>query len=176
MTKGSKSSELHTLSSHTEAVVGALGSTYATHELVKALDNDKLEAGDHYLKAAVGAAVAVGAFYQISKKPERHFSFGDSESSSDDELTEHQHTELVKRDQTQVLHHKRPGYHHPHQHDDHSHHYQPSPKRLLLEEAVGAYSLGKELLGDKRHHIIHLIGEALGAVGTIKDIQQQQHS
>lgn len=100
MAERSDSSELHTISSHTEAVVGALGSTDAMHELVKALDDDKYEAGHHYLKAAVGAVVAAGAFNQLSKKSDRHFSFGDSESSSDDELTEHQHTEMVKRDQT----------------------------------------------------------------------------
>ncbi|KEF54267.1 uncharacterized protein A1O9_09433 [Exophiala aquamarina CBS 119918] len=162
------------MSSHTEAAVGALGSAYAAHELVKALDDDKHEAGDHYLKAAVGAAVAVGAFYQLSKKADHPLWRRDSDISSDDE--DAQHTELVKTDQTQIVRHK---HHEHHEHHEHhgshgSHHLHPAHNRLLLEEAVGAYSLGKELLGDKRHHIIHLIGEALGAVGTIKDIHDQR--
>lgn len=65
------SQELHTLSSHAEVAAAALGSVCAANELGKALTDNHDEATDHYLKVTVGAAVAVGAYYQLSKKSER---------------------------------------------------------------------------------------------------------
>jgi hypothetical protein len=43
-------------------------------------------------------------------------------------------------------------------------------KRHLVEEAAGAYALGKELLGDHRHHFAHMVAEAVGATGLIKEV------
>jgi len=39
----------------------------------------------------------------------------------------------------------------------------------LTEEIVGAYSLGKELLGDRQHHIAPLIEEVIGGLGLLED-------
>jgi hypothetical protein len=41
----------------------------------------------------------------------------------------------------------------------------------LVEEIIGAYSVGKEMLGDRRHHVVHLVGEALGATGLIQELR-----
>lgn len=145
--------ELHTLSTHAEVAAAALGSVYAANELGKALADHHEEATDHYLKATVGAAVAVGAYHQLPKKADRRRKQGaDSMSSSDD------------------------GMQHPCQSpsDHHNDHHHPHHRRHLLEEAAGAYSLGKELLGDKEHHVAHLIAEAMGAAGMIRDIRYRQ--
>jgi hypothetical protein len=40
-----------------------------------------------------------------------------------------------------------------------------------LEEVIGAYSLGREILGDRKHHVAHLVGEALGATGLIQELR-----
>ncbi|KIW59463.1 hypothetical protein PV05_03910 [Exophiala xenobiotica] len=143
--------DLHTFKSHAELAAAALGSVYAANELSKALtDEDAHDNTDHYLRAAVGAAVAVGAYHQLQKK--RHHDDSDSSSDEDD----HIHKE----------HREHSGEKHHHHHPD-----PPGHGRHLLEEAAGAYSLGKELLGDRRHHVVHLIAEALGAVGALRDIQ-----
>lgn len=36
---------------------------------------------------------------------------------------------------------------------------------------IGAYSLGAEILGDRKHHVVHLVGEALGATGLIQKLR-----
>jgi len=46
----------------------------------------------------------------------------------------------------------------------------------LIEEIIGAYSLGKELLGDKKHHVAHLVGEAIGATGLIQEPRSQENA
>ncbi|RJE17078.1 hypothetical protein PHISCL_10585 [Aspergillus sclerotialis] len=125
---------------------------YAANELGKAISEDYKDANEHYVKAAVGAVVAVGA-YQLLKKQKREREDDDYESS-DDEGHHHRHEPRPRR----YSHHE-----HHHEHEEPGHH------RRLLEEAVGAYSLGKELLGDRRHHVIHLITEALGAVAAVKE-------
>lgn len=50
----------------------------------------------------------------------------------------------------------------------------PHHKRHLLEEVIGAYTLGKELLGDKNHHVAHLVGEAIGATGLVQELRERE--
>ena len=153
MSNDPNAKELNTLSSRAELAAAALGSVYAANEFGKAIADNDEGAGDHYVKAAVGAAVAVGAFHQLQKKVSRE--------SIETDGGHHPHVD-----------------HHGGHHERHSHHDEPARlgepphhTRHLLEEAAGLYSVGKELLGDKRHHVAHLIAEAMGAVGAIKDIQ-----
>ena len=47
-------------------------------------------------------------------------------------------------------------------------------KRHLLEEVAGAYSMGKEMSGDRKHHVVHLAGEALGATGLYEDLRGRE--
>ena len=135
--------ELNTLTSRAELAAAAVGSMYAVNELGKAIaDNDDGE-GDHYTKAAIGAAVAIGAFYHLQNKVSH-------EKPDNDNHHSHRHY---------------PEENHEHHHPDPPHY-----TRHRLEEAAAMYSVGKELLGDKRHHIAHLVAETLGAIGAIKDI------
>ncbi|RDW68781.1 uncharacterized protein DSM5745_08541 [Aspergillus mulundensis] len=48
--------------------------------------------------------------------------------------------------------------------DEHGH------NRRLAEELVAAYSLGKQLLGDKKHEVVHLVADAVGATALLKEI------
>ena len=43
-------------------------------------------------------------------------------------------------------------------------------KRRLAEELVGAFSLGKQLLGDKKHQVAHLVADAVGAAAVLKEV------
>ena len=66
--------------------------------------------------------------------------------------------------------------HGPAGHSPDSHPKPHEPKhhtRYLLEEAAGAYALGKELLGDRKNHVTHLVAEAVGATGLIKDLRDR---
>ncbi|KIX99455.1 uncharacterized protein Z520_05031 [Fonsecaea multimorphosa CBS 102226] len=149
---------LHSLKTNAEVAAMAASGVYAANELGKAISDDYKDASDHYMKAAVGAAVAVGAFQLLQKQKRKREE--DEYDSSEDE--EHHHRR----------HEPRPRRYSDH---EHRHEYSESPghTRRLLEEAVGAYSLGKELLGDRRHHVIHLVTEALGAVAAIKEVNQR---
>ena len=42
-------------------------------------------------------------------------------------------------------------------------------KRRLAEEIVGAYALGQEIMGHRKHHVAHVVAEVLGAVAALKD-------
>lgn len=126
----------HTLPSNIDVAAAALGSVYAANELGKALnDHDNKDATPHYLKALVGAAVAVGAYEMARNK---------TKDGNDPPLG---------GESGEPPHHG----------------------RHLLEEAVAAYALGKDLLGGRKHDVAHLVAEALGATGLIKDIRDRRH-
>ncbi|KIW92696.1 uncharacterized protein Z519_06543 [Cladophialophora bantiana CBS 173.52] len=157
----SEHNNLHSLKTNAGTAVMAVSGVYAANELGKAVTEDyPKDANEHYVKAAVGAAVAVGAFHLLKKqKPKRPREEGELEEYTDTSDEEEYHRHEPRRRYS----------HHEHEH----HHEAPGHNRRLLEEAVGAYSLGKELLGDRRHHVIHLITEALGAVAAVKDINDR---
>jgi hypothetical protein len=67
-----KQHEYHTLSSHAEIAVAALGSVYAAHEFGKAIDDVDDNNTEHFMKAAVAATVAVGAYEMHRRKTEPH--------------------------------------------------------------------------------------------------------
>ena len=50
--------KLNTPSSRAELAAAAVSSVYAVNEFSKAIEEDDKDANDHYLKAAVGAAIA----------------------------------------------------------------------------------------------------------------------
>ncbi|KIW87626.1 uncharacterized protein Z519_11600 [Cladophialophora bantiana CBS 173.52] len=161
------SPELHTFSAHAETAVGAAASVYAAHELGKAFhDEDKHDVSDHYLKAAIGAAVAVGAFYHLSKKVEEYNDKGHPIHS----VIHHHEPPRHRR-------HGGPHHHHHHHSDDNdfvgyerwSYEEPPHDRNRLLEQANEAYHVGKELLGEERDHVTQLFAEAIGAASALKD-------
>ncbi len=46
--------------------------------------------------------------------------------------------------------------------------------RPLFEEILGAYSLGKDILGDRIHHVTHLIGEIFAAAGAWEEMREKE--
>jgi hypothetical protein len=133
--------ELHGLSSHAEVAAAALGSVYAANEFGKAI-NDHDNETDHFVKAAVAATVAVGAYEMLRRQKEQHNSHPGSADSTNAKT--------------------RPTSSEPRHHT-----------KYLLEEAAGLYAFGKELLGDRGHHVAHLVAEAVGATGLIKDVRDR---
>lgn len=72
---------LHTFASHAEVAAAALGSVYAVNEFGKALADDTDGSDGRFIKAAVGAAVAVGAYHQLSKKADKIKKNGSNQNS-----------------------------------------------------------------------------------------------
>jgi len=46
---------------------------------------------------------------------------------------------------------------------------EPGHGRHLIEEALGAYALGRQLMGHRHHSLIKLVAEALGAAGLYQE-------
>ena len=158
----------HTMSGSSKAdLAAAATSTVITvDQLMKAIEASHEGKEDHAKKhlgyAAVGAAVAVGAMELLRRDElrKRH-----EESGSEDEVV------VVDADS-----HRR--HHHHDCHDVEIVHVSPKSgrdhepkghKRRLAEEIAGAYSLGQEIMGHKKHHVAHVVAEVLGAVAAIKD-------
>ena len=112
-----------------ELAVGATGAVMAVDQIMKGLDSKEHQTS-HFVKASIGAAVALGAF------------------------------ELLRRDEPKSGARPRSSSPHSKHHDRH-----------IFEEIIGAYSVGKELMGDKRHHLAHIVGEAIGAVGLLQEVR-----
>jgi len=145
----------HSFTDSATLAVGATGAVVAADELLKMTDEEDNKTAS-LLKAGVAAAVAVGA-YELLKRAEEsgepvHRGFSRSRSRSRSRSpSRHRSSSLASNasQSSQVRHHK----------------------RHVLEEVIGAYSLGREILGDRRHHVAHLLGEALGATGLIQELR-----
>jgi hypothetical protein len=96
----------------------------------------------HLIHAAITAAVAIGAFELLpdEKKEKR-----------DEEATERE-KEVSQLADNKYRHQQETGYHslHGREHSPRRH------KRRLLEEIGGAYALGEEMIGHRKHHVAHL--------------------
>ena len=151
-------------------------SVIAADQIMQAIRDEKRQhprdANTHYIIAAIAGAVAVGA-YEWLKRDEEAKGNGPS----------HQHGE----------HGEHGGHrHHKHLDDKQQHEFVEERRRRswsgsdggdnlghamhLLEEAVGAYALGRQLMGHKHHPIFKLVAEALGAAGfyqeALKDLER----
>ncbi len=136
----------------------------AADQIMQAIRDDKRQhpedANTHYIIAAIAGAVAVGA-YEMLKRDENAKGNGPS----------HQHGE-----------HGEHGEHRHHKHSDDKQQHgsdgvdNPGHARHLLEEAVGAYAVGRQIMGHKHHPIFKLVAEALGAAGfyqeAMKDLER----
>lgn len=175
-------SSLHTIKAHATTVVGAGGAVYAADQLVKCFEDDDESTTSHLMKASVGAAVAVGAYEMLSKdnkslpayrslfkKKYSHHHHHEAEKATSEEeersrySVEHERTEkqLVRRERSSSLSSSA---------SSSSAEEESGHKRRLAEELVGAYSLGKQLLGDKKHRITHLVADAVGAAALLKEV------
>ncbi|PMD39362.1 hypothetical protein L207DRAFT_512452 [Hyaloscypha variabilis F] len=147
----------HSFTDSATLTVGATGAVVAADELLKMTDEEDNKTAS-LLKAGVAAAVAVGAYELLKRAEEKgepiYQSFSRSRSRS--------------RSRSPTRHRSR-----SYSNASHASHSSQVPhhKRHVLEEVIGAYSLGREILGDRKHHVAHLLGEALGATGLIQELR-----
>jgi len=133
----------------TETAVAAAGVVTAADQIMQAIRDNKEKHPDrakpHYVKAAIAGAIAIGAFEMLRKenRPDHH------ESS---------HSE----------HHKHSDGHHERSHVEH-HGNEDGHTTDLAAEALGAYALGRQILGHTDHHILKLVAEGLGAVALARE-------
>jgi len=95
----------------------------------------------HYVKAAIAGAIAIGAF-EMLKRDEGL----DHHASSHDEHNKHTGGHQSKHEKNE---------------DGHT--------KDLVAEALGAYALGRQILGHTDHRILKLVAEGLGAVGLARE-------
>ncbi|KAK6524490.1 hypothetical protein TWF281_011397 [Arthrobotrys megalospora] len=144
------------MSTKSKAELAALagGSVYTVNQLLSGLSahkhGDDDIATEHYLKAATGAALAFGAYELLQMEKEE----------------EEEEEEEILDGRKRVKRHKEIEYGHEHE---------GGHTRRMLEEAAGAYALGKELAGDTRHHRRHRVAEALGIIGLLKEAKRHAH-
>ncbi len=129
-----------------ELAIGATGAVVATDQVMKSLDPEDHQL-DHFLKAGIGAAVAVGAYEMLRR----------AELSPEASPGHHHHQSNSSSRSRRGSNSSNPEHH----------------GRHLVEEIIGAYNLGKELLGDKKHHVVHLVGEAIGATGLVQELRER---
>jgi len=143
-----------------ELVAAAGGSIFAVDQLINGLQAEKhkegKEANDHYLKALASAAVAIGA-YEMNRQTS-HQSHRQHHTHHDRDTTHRGNEDFSLKDDKKWDEEKQSGTHEQGEH-----------KKRVVEEAAGAYVFGRELMSDKKHHIVHLIAEALGAAGLFNE-------
>ena len=124
-----------------ELLAGATGAVIAADQILQSADSNENQL-EHLAKAGAGAAVAIGAW------------------------------EMLRRSRNDPDSHAHGGHSDSHHHSRRSSSSSNPPHHNLhlLEEIIGAYSLGKELLGDKHHHIAHLVGETIGVLGLGQEV------
>jgi hypothetical protein len=170
------SSKYHDFKTHATTAVAAGGAVYAADQLVKTFEPDDHSANEHIVKATVGAAVAVGALELLRRDGEglptyrklfhrkyRHHDSNVHQSSSDSVRVsgaeDVRESRLIKQEQDSSL-----------SRSSSASSSESGHKRRLAEELIGAYSLGKQLLGDKKHKVAHLVADAVGATALLKEI------
>jgi len=75
--------------------------------------------------------------------------------------------EMLKNDE-----HLDDGEHPHHKHHHGKHQKEDGHTKDLVEEALGAYSLGRQMLGHKEHRILKLVAEGLGAAALAKEVDR----
>jgi hypothetical protein len=141
------------MSGSTRLDVAALATSgvLTADELMKAVQSshDRHDGASkkHLTHAAITAAVAVGSFELLrrdEKKEKRNDNIRES-TEREEEAFEFEGDRY--RNQQDTSHHSR-----------HSRDRSPrSHKRSLLEEIGGAYALGEEMIGHRKHHVAHLV-------------------
>ncbi|CZR68883.1 uncharacterized protein PAC_18784 [Phialocephala subalpina] len=150
---------------NTELAVGATSTIVAADQLLHAIDPHE-DKTSHLVKAGIGAAIAIGAFELLRQQNEK-----DNVERGSRQL---RRSGSYERSQSRSPSPSRSGPRSPTGSGSRSRSLSshiPHHKRHIVEEIIGAYSLGKELLGDRKHHVAHLVGEALGATGIYQELR-----
>lgn len=135
-----------------ELLTSAAAAVYGTDHLLKATDPHE-DATKEMAKAAIAAAVAVGAFELVRR----------AEAKGDTDYYRRSRSWLPdNRSRERSKSHDASG----HSSGEVRHH-----KAHFAEELIGAYALGKELLGDKKHHVGYMVAEAIGGLGGFQELR-----
>ncbi|KAJ5742338.1 hypothetical protein N7533_011747 [Penicillium manginii] len=170
------SSKYHDFKAHATTAVAAGGAVYAADQLVKSFEPDDHSTNTHIFKASVGAAVAVGAlellrrdgeglhtYRKLFQRKHRHHDSDVHQSSSESvqisNAEDVRESRLIKQEQDSSS-----------SRSSSASSSESGHKRRLAEELMGAYSLGKQLLGDNKHKVAHLVADAVGAAALLKEI------
>jgi hypothetical protein len=146
---------------HADMTVAAIAGVYAADQLMKGKeakeDLDK-NTNQHLVRAAIGAAVAIGALKMMQGDQEHA---GSARESSEDNQQGHGNEVVI------VGEHSDHGDSHSHSGSE-----EPSPKKKhhisrLVHDASRAYGLGRNITGKEHHGIVLLIAETLGALGLL---------
>jgi len=126
------------------------------------------DATAHYVKAAIAAAVAVGAYEMLKRDEEARGIWTSQHHGEDGEHRPHARFDDYERERERGVEFARErsrSRSHSEGGDN------PAHDRHLLEEAVGAYALGRQILGHNQHPILKLVAEALGASGLYQEVK-----
>ncbi|KAH8651323.1 hypothetical protein BX600DRAFT_441756 [Xylariales sp. PMI_506] len=139
-----------------ETAVVAGGAVTMADQIMQAIrddsHHDKHETQSHYLKAAIAGAIAVGA-YEMLKRDEADNPYSlDTGSLDHENHGHHKHGSHASQQTTQT---------HPVNKDGHT--------KDIMAEVLGAYSLGRQMMGHRDHPIIKLIAEGLGAAAFARE-------
>jgi hypothetical protein len=145
-------------SSKVDLATVATSSVITVDQLMKAVEEHHEGPKRHLAYAAVGATVAIGAL-ELLRRDELRLRESDYSNETAVAHAEHSH-------------------HHHHRHDSETVEISPNSeatyepeghKRRLAEEIAGAYSLGQEIMGHKKHHVTHIVAEVLAVVAALKN-------
>ena len=159
-----------------ELGAAAAGSVYAVDQLLKGIQAERSHeskgADEHYLKALASAAVAIGACEMLRREANKEETRDrdrdvDSDDGDDGDVGLRDLEEGRASPERRSGEERRMG---ERRRSDHEHRHEEGHKRRLAEELVGAYAVGREMMGDKKHRIADLVAEVLGAAGLTKEL------
>ena len=149
-----------------ETAAMAVSTVAMADQIMKAIrdkdDHDSDGAKSHYVKAAIAGAIAVGAYEML-----RHEGNADQDDGDHVRVTHHgshHHSDGENKDTKTVVVHQGQR-HHDHHHSGHG--------RDVLAEALGAYALGRQMMGHKDHRILKLVAEGLGAAALAREANRE---
>jgi hypothetical protein len=134
------------------------------------------EAKKHYINAAIAGAIALGAYEMLRRDEEKrrhghgghHVNLGDD--LRDDEESHRHRSRSSSRasdyDESEDRRRER-----RHSESDPAH--QSGHNKDLLVETLGAYALGRQMMGHKSHPIVKLIAEGLGVAGLSREAYRE---
>lgn len=123
-------------------------------------------AQSHYVKAAIAGAIAIGAFEMLKK--DEHQVRGRAEYANE---TEHNRDVICtrsyshSRSRSPSRSRSRSSSRHRKHHNGH--------KKDLMAQTLGAYSLGRQIMGHTDHTILKLVAEGLGLAALAKDADRE---
>ncbi|KAF8858168.1 hypothetical protein BDZ45DRAFT_726154 [Acephala macrosclerotiorum] len=153
----------YTVARHSKAemAVVAMAGVYAGGRLMRGMkDKKEVDHGDmkaHFVRAAIGAAVAVGAL-EMMRKEKKHL-------SDNHQGTEHEGSESESDEDPVDSTALAPGRGEKGAQQTRQHHHHDTVK--LIQDSAAAYRLGRNVMGNRDHSIVLLIAEALGALGLL---------